>query len=284
MGRCSVLVALSLGAGAVLAASPALAWEPPPSPAAVSVVITNPLEGALFEAPATVQVSGTASISGGTSSGHRDSSKPTLKSLEIAVDGGPAQLIGNATIDPDLPQVSPATVSFSTSVAGVAVGGHQVCVTARGRTGSGSISATDCVGIDVVEDLVNCAVSLCVLSATDEGVATANFAGFGIKKVVGLRAGALQPGECGGLDCVTGFDALFDDVGGGSGIAEMTVVAERNASTPPGLAAVFINGVQVTAKCVGKHPPVPCQKITRTEGGRTKYFVRFAADPGIRFR
>jgi hypothetical protein len=114
-------------------------------------------------------------------------------------------------------------------------------------------------------------------------VAIANFKGVGITKVVGMSAADTTPTECGGESCVTGFDVVFDD-NGGQGVAELTVLAARQFSTPPGHAAVFIDGVQVTASCTGPSAPLPCQMISRTGTGQTQYFVRFASDPGIRFR
>ena len=275
-------------AGALVVPATAWAGGRPPSPAQLSVTIASPVDGDLFEAPATVPVSGTASITGGSSSGYHHSSKPKLTSLEVAVGGGPARQLTNAEIDPDLPQASPATVSFATTVAGLGVGSHTICVTAR-STSKGVSPASDCVTVEVVEDLVDCADEVCELSATDPGVSTGDFEGIGIEKVVGLRAGDLVPGECGGQDCITGYDALFEE--GGAGIAELTVVTAKGVSPPPGQAAVFLDGVQVTAKCTGSHKygkpatsPIPCQKIDSTRSGRTIYFVRFVADPGVRFR
>jgi hypothetical protein len=279
MVKGGAFAALAL-AGALVAPATAWAGGRPPSPAALSVVIASPLDGDLFEAPATVTVTGTASISGGSSSGYHDSSKPKLTSLEIAVDDGPRRLLTNAEINPDLPRTSPATVSFTTSVTSLGTGPHTICVKAR-STSSGVSPASNCVGVEVVGDMVDCAVEVCELSATDPGVATANLKVFGIEKLVGLRVGELVPGECGGLDCITGFDALFSS--GESGIAELTVITEKPRSTPPGLAAVFFDGVQVVAKCTSSST-LPCQKINSTRSGRTIYFVRFRADPGIRFR
>jgi hypothetical protein len=266
---------------------PTTAWAgvPPSAPATLAVAITSPNDGDLHEAPGTVVVEGTASISGRPSYDKAgwggSSTTPKLSSLDIAIDGT-ARPISNADIDPDLPRSSPATVRFSTAVSGLGVGSHQICVTAR-STSLGVKPATNCVRVEVVTDLVEC-TDRCELFATDPGVATAELVGIGIEKLVGLRVGEPVPGECGGQDCLTRFDVLFDGDDGG-GIAELTVITEKPPSTPPGQAAVFIDRVQVTAKCTGGGAsPLPCQKINRTRSGQTIYFVRFAADPGISFR
>jgi hypothetical protein len=207
----------------------------------------------------------------------------TLNSVEVSVDGGPARVLGNSELDPDLPRHGPATVAFSTTVGPLTEREHQVCATARGSDAGGSGSATDCVNVQVVEDAVNCAIQTCELDATDPDVSDAHFEGFNLTKVVGMRSAATGPTDCGGEACVTAFDVLFDD-NGGQGTAELTVVAARAFSTPPGHAAVFIDGAQVTTKCTGQNPPLPCQLITSTGTGQTKYFVRFRSDPGIQFR
>jgi hypothetical protein len=275
------LVATVLAAGVVLTASPAMAGghqpPPPPPPATLTVAITSPAPDALFEAPASVTVTGTASITGGSTSWHRP--KPTLEVLEISVDGGAARVLTKAEVDPDLPQASPATVAFSTVVPDLAIGRHQLCVTAKGTPAP----AARCVSVEVVEDLVDCATAACVLSARDRNVSTAAFEGIGLTKLIGLRAGQWGPTDCGGLNCVTGYDALWRD-DGGTGIAELKVSAVRTGEAATQTPAVFIDGVQVTAKCGTKGSPVPCVKITKYAGGCVDYFVRFASDPGIRFR
>jgi hypothetical protein len=207
----------------------------------------------------------------------------TLSSVEVSVDGGAPRVLGNSELDPDLPRPGPVTVNFSTTVGPLSERQHQVCATARGSDSGGSGSVKDCVNVQVVQDSVDCAVQTCELAATDRDVSDAHFEGFNLNKVVGMRSAATTPAECGGQACVTGYDVLFDD-NGGSGVAELTVIAARDFSTPPGHAAVFIDGVEVTNKCVTQSSPLPCAKVNRAGPGLTKYFVRFASDPGIRFR
>jgi hypothetical protein len=122
-----------------------------------------------------------------------------------------------------------------------------------------------------------------VLSAADGDVSTATFKGTGLTKVVGLRAGEWGPTDCGGLNCITGYDALWAD-DGGSGIAELKVTATRTGADALNTPAIFIDGLLVTAKCGGRSSPVPCQTIKQFAGGCIEYLVRFASDPGIRFR
>ena len=66
----------------------------------------------------------------------------------------------------------------------------------------------------------------------------------------------------------------------------LTVVMSREHSTPPGDAAVFIDGVAVTATCNTsvQSSPIPCANINRTGSGQTIYFVLFNADPAFKFR
>jgi hypothetical protein len=199
------------------------------------------------------------------------------------VDGGAPRVLGNSELDPDLPRHGPATVNFSTTVGPLSEQQHQVCATAKGSDAGGSGSVKDCVNVQVVQSSVDCAVQTCELEATDRDVSDAHFEGFNLTKVVGMRAAATGPTDCGGQACVTAYDVLFDD-NGGSGVAELTVIAARDFSTPPGHAAVFIDGVEVTNKCVTQSSPLPCAKVNRAGPGLTKYFVRFASDPGIKFR
>ncbi len=74
---------------------------------------------------------------------------PTLDALEIAVDGGSATLIDNAEIDPDLPQDGPMTVTYHTTVLGLGIGEHEICVTANGSDAGGSGNVTECVTVRV---------------------------------------------------------------------------------------------------------------------------------------
>jgi hypothetical protein len=207
----------------------------------------------------------------------------TLTSVEVAVDGGVPRVLGSSELDPDLPQHGPVTVSYNTAVGPLAEGLRQACVTAKGSDAGGSGSVKDCVNLQVVQDAVDCATQTCQLAADDRDVSDAHFEGFNLTKIVGMRSAPTTPTECGGEACVTAYDVLFDD-NGGTGVAELTVVAAKAFSTPPGHAAVFIDGDEVTAKCTDTSPPLPCAKITRTGTGQTKYFVRFASDPGIQFR
>jgi hypothetical protein len=66
-----------------------------------------------------------------------------LTKLELTIDGGAAQDI-TATASPSLPQTGPASVSYSTTVPGLAPGIHTLCVTATGSDGGGSGSVTHC--------------------------------------------------------------------------------------------------------------------------------------------
>ena len=94
-------------------------------------------------------------------------------------------------------------------------------------------------------------------------------------------------GQCGGTDCSTGYDVLFfGDPSSQDVVAELTVVMPKDQSVPPGSAAVFMDGVLLTAKCGVSiaSSPIPCAKITKTNAGETQYYVLFDADPGFTFR
>jgi hypothetical protein len=65
-----------------------------------------------------------------------------LNRLTVAVDGGTPAPITDIT--PALPQTGPATVSYRTTVNGLAAGRHNICVTAVGTDSGGEGSVSDC--------------------------------------------------------------------------------------------------------------------------------------------
>jgi hypothetical protein len=134
---------------------------------------------------------------------------------------------------------------------------------------------------------VNCSLpGPCVATANDGDVSQLTFrAGDDFLKQVAISPVATSPGECGGANCVTAYNVQFTGTTNGV-VAEITVVMSRAHSTPPGHAAVFIDGAAVTARCEAsvEASPIPCAKITSTGSGQTKYFVLFDADPAFKFR
>jgi hypothetical protein len=84
-----------------------------------------------------------------------------LTKLELTVDGGAAQDI-SASASPGLPQSGPASVAYSTSVAGLAPGRHTLCVRATGSDGGGTGSVTHC------HDVVVATIALTPQTATNE--------------------------------------------------------------------------------------------------------------------
>jgi hypothetical protein len=94
------------------------------------------------------------------------------------------------------------------------------------------------------------------------------------------------PTECGGSPCLTAFNVQFPDEGviGSGKVVELVVTMTRENSTPPGRAAVFLEGAQITQKCTGRNVTLPCASIRRVSGGRTEYLVRFDGDPIPKFR
>ncbi len=207
----------------------------------------------------------------------------TLTSLEITVDGGPASPV---VAVPALPLPGPVAVSYTTSVT-LASGSHTICVTARGAdTALGFV--TDCNTVQVATVVVDCAVvTPCTATASDRTVSTATFRGTNIFKTVGLRAATTAPNACAGVNCVTAYDVLFP-APGALGRAELFVVTAPAVSTPFWKAAVYIDDVKVTRSCLynvlTRTEQLPCKIIGPTLKGGTFYYVKFAADPGIKFR
>lgn len=219
----------------------------------------------------------------------------TLDSVAVTVDDVPVA----TTVEPVPPQDGPVTVNFSASLpAGLDPGPYEICAAAAGTDAGGSDGAVDCVTVQVADVAVDCGAVAgnCVATATDPGVADAQFTappGFG--KVVAINANSGAPGECGGDDCLTGFDVLFDDTGNTS-IAKLTVTTQHRTTLRQRLnAAVFIDGVEVTDVCGGRilewlrerrgiPQPIPCRNIRIVHGFRLEYTVMFAADPPFRFR
>ncbi|GIG88214.1 vWA domain-containing protein [Plantactinospora endophytica] len=72
-------------------------------------------------------------------------SELTSLALSSTGPGGPYTPIGNADIQPDLPQSpGPRSVTYSTSTPALAAGTHEICVRASGSDGGGTGSVTDC--------------------------------------------------------------------------------------------------------------------------------------------
>ncbi len=209
----------------------------------------------------------------------------TLDSLSYSIDGGAAIPL---TSSPATPIAGPADVTFEENVGTLAMGPHQICVEATGTDSGGSSSTADCVEFEVVQSMVDCSdpETECVATANDGDVSQATVVGTpSFTKMLGILPVPTDPGECAGDDCVTGYDVLFAGAGN-EGVVELTVVASKENSTPPGQAAVYIDGIEVTAKChkTASKSPIPCANITKSKGGQTQYFVRFNADPGFRFK
>ncbi|TVR37378.1 MAG: VWA domain-containing protein [Nitriliruptor sp.] len=70
-----------------------------------------------------------------------------LLELEGSVNGGDAQSISD--VSPELPEEGPVTVDFSWDVKGLAVGQHELCVTATGVDGGGEGDVSGCVTVTV---------------------------------------------------------------------------------------------------------------------------------------
>jgi hypothetical protein len=211
----------------------------------------------------------------------------TLSGLAVSLDGGPAVPVPAANIVPTLPQGGPASVTWTTSVT-LANGSHNICVTATGSDAGGAGGVNDCVPVQVVTTTVNCtATAPCTTTSADGAKSTATLVVQGINDTVGIRPATTPAGGCGGVNCVTAYDVLFN-TNVGAGTASLAVTTAPNVSTPFLKAAVYLDGVKVTRNClfnfITKNEKLPCQLILPTLRGGTFYFVKFTADPNVRFR
>ena len=212
----------------------------------------------------------------------------TLSALAVSVDGGPAVPVPAANIVPTLPQGGPASVTWSTSVT-LASGNHNICVTATGSDVGGTGTANDCVPVQVAAATVDCTAGQpCSVTTTDGAKATATLTTQGVTETVGLRPAVTPPGGCGGVNCVTAFDALVHDHRRSRNRARCRVTTAPNVSTPFLKAAVYLDGMKVTRSCIWnfitKNEVLPCKIILPTLKGGTFYFVKFGVDANVRFR
>jgi hypothetical protein len=206
---------------------------------------------------------------------------PTLDSVRFSANGGtpiPATAGGGG-------------YSATVPAAQLTPGTNQICATATGTDSGGTSSVTDCISVVVDGATVDCGAvpsAQCTLTVTDTGVATAVATGRnGFDKQLTLSVfPADGPTECGGSPCLTAFNVQFPDEGviGSGKVVELVVTMTRENSTPPGRAAVFLEGAQITQKCTGRNVTLPCASIRRVSGGRTEYLVRFDGDPIPKFR
>lgn len=199
----------------------------------------------------------------------------------------------------------PASLTFSADFDELEAGAYTICATATGSDGppaSSSVIAEDCVSITVEDPLPPGAVEVdcelaegdCTATATDEGVATLDFAappGFDEEVVIVPTTEDCPVGD----DCRTGFDVLFDKPGTNQ-VSTVTVTTENRVRFRDRLrAAVYIDGQRIRAQCStgllgrirarwGIPEPIPCSTIRYVRGLRLQYFVKFDADPAFRFR
>jgi hypothetical protein len=209
----------------------------------------------------------------------------TLWGLGIVIDGGAAIGIPHSQVTPPTPQNGPATVTFTTSVT-LADGPHSICVAALATDTGGLGGAQDCVNVQVATTTADCTTS-CTVLASDRNVSQAAVVARNLPKTVGVRANPGVPSECGGVQCTTGYDVLFN---GTATNGRAAILVHTVAPFAPKLkdAAVFVDGTQVTRSCISnifdKPEQLPCKIIAPDGKGGLVYFVKFAADPGIRFK
>ena len=196
-----------------------------------------------------------------------------------------------------------STTSFSTTLTGVAPGNDiPICAIARATDAIGSGSVSDCSTVDVLPAgtvVVDCSGStVCNATATDPGRSTLSFsAPPEFDETVTIAPDAGGPGSCGGSPCTTGYQLGFPTNSPNGPVAAITVVTANKVSVADRLkAAVYLDDTRITAECnnrllvarlrdrFGVPEPIPCITITYQSDGRVQYFVKFNADPAIRFR
>ncbi|NJO18473.1 MAG: tandem-95 repeat protein [Thioploca sp.] len=74
---------------------------------------------------------------------------PVLDSLDLQIDGGTLISIPNSGIIPPLPDSAPITVNYNTLAPSLAVGTHNICVTAHCSAPEGAGSAQQCETINI---------------------------------------------------------------------------------------------------------------------------------------
>jgi Mg-chelatase subunit ChlD len=220
----------------------------------------------------------------------------SLDSIAVTVDGN--QVFSSA------PHVTgPGSATFSTPAGALANGAHTICATANGSDASGTGSATECVHITVVPPgsaVVNCgAVSGdCTANAQDPGKSTLKFSAPPVfDETVTIIPNSGAANACGGSTCRTGYDVLFPTTSATGPVVSLTVVSTKKLTLLERLqAAVYIDNVRITAQCsnriiiklirdaLGRPEPIPCITIQYLPSGQVEYFVKFRADPGVRFR
>jgi hypothetical protein len=131
----------------------------------------------------------------------------TLTQVQMSVDGGAPTTL---TTTPATPQSGPATVSYSTSTAGLSPGSHQICVTAFGTDNTGgSANVQTCVTVKVYDLVLTPATATNELGSDHTHTVTATLlgpagsvSGFHVSfGVTGQNAGTT--GTCAPVTCNT---------------------------------------------------------------------------------
>ena len=219
----------------------------------------------------------------------------TLDTIEVTDNGTTVYAVSPHT-------AGPSNADFATTL-NLAVGPHTICATATGTDAGGSGSVTDCFDVSVVAAgtvIVDCGATsgTCTATAQDPGKSTLAFsAPPAFDKTVTIAPNAGTADACGGSTCRTGYDVLFPATGSASAIASISVVTAGRVSLLDRLqASVYLDGVRITAECsnriivklirdrYGIPEPIPCKTITYLKTGQLEYFVKFNADPAVRFR
>ncbi len=189
--------------------------------------------------------------------------------------------------------------TFSANVT-LGVEAQEICAIAT--SSDVELATEDCVNITVEDPLPPGAVVVdcgevegtCEAEATDEGVANLDFSAPGEFDEPVTIVPTTE--NCPVASCRTGFDVLFPTTTADGPVVSITVTTENRVRFRDRLrAAVFIDGERITAQCSrgllgrlrtrwGIPEPIPCMTIRYVSGWRLEYFVKFNADPGIRFR
>lgn len=222
---------------------------------------------------------------------------PSLDRVDITVNGAVVQQL-NVTAQ------GPSTTPFSTTLTGLAAGPDvEICAVAHVTDSGGSGVVSDCSTVDILPAgtvIVDCAAAdgNCVGTATDPGRSSLTFeAPPEFDETVTIAPDLGGPGACGGVACTTGYFVGFETNDPNGPIASITVTTAQKVSLKDRLnAAVYIDDVRITKQCnnrvliaklrnlFGVAEPIPCITIMYLSDGRLEYFVKFNADPAVRFR
>jgi len=197
----------------------------------------------------------------------------TLEKVEMSVDGGTPTAV---TTTPATPQDGPASVTYSTTTAGLDPGSHEICVTAFGTDSTGgSDDVTTCVTVGVYDLELAPETASNELGTDNEHTVTATLdgpsgavGGYLVSfAVTGQNAGAT--GTCVPADCKTDASGqvtfTYSVPIANSSLGTDTITASVTLADPTGAT----DEEDVTKDWVDTTPPVASCTPTTNPAGKT---------------